>query len=410
MKILWLSGNPSLYSQHRVGYNNGGWIGALESIVTQRSDIELAIAFFYNDDCFRVKINNTTYYPINLYDSKLKKIKHHLLYEFYDNIETKWIQKILVDFNPDIIHVWGTEISFGLIGKYTDIPVVIHLQGILNPYLNTFFGSGSRYSFINQNGSGITKIIKNIQILRWWKHNSKREIDILQNCKFIIGRTLWDKSVSKLLAPDSFYFYCSEVLRQPFYNTSDWQPHVHKKIIISSVLSEASYKGLDLVLKSANILMKYTKLEFEWNIFGVNDCFFAEKQTGLKAKNIHVILKGIVTAEALISELYDSDLFVHTSYIENSPNSICEAQMIGIPIIATNVGGVSSLIEDNLSGILVPANDPYYMATQIIRIACDHELSMKMGANERKIAKSRHNPASILKDLIVVYDSVLNLK
>ena len=57
-----------------------------------------------------------------------------------------------------------------------------------------------------------------------------------------------------------------------------------------------------------------------------------------------------------------SDLYVSASHIENSPNSVAEAQLIGMPCIATGVGGTATYIEHNISGIIVPPGDPYALA------------------------------------------------
>jgi len=404
MRILWLSGNPSLYTQHKKGYNSGGWIGALETIVCQQEDIELAVAFIFNDDKFKVPINRTVYYPINLYNSRIAKLMHALFYESYDKIELEKIKKVVEDFKPDIIHVWGTEISFGLITKHTNIPVIIHIQGILNPVFNALLIPGTNKNYyLKNNAQGILRRLINSQNLRFWKHNTKREIAIFQNCHYFMGRTHWDKNITALLAPNSEYFYCNELLRTPFYNAKNWQPHYRQKLIITSVLSNPTYKGMDLVLKCANILKHHSVIDFEWNIWGITECSFAEKLTGIKAQNVQVKLNGIANAEKLISELLNSDMFVHTSYIDNSPNSVCEAQFLGIPIISTNVGGIRSLIKENESGILVPSNDPYYLASQIIKLFSDKTEAIRLGIKGRIVAKERHNPTVIINALISIY-------
>lgn len=69
-----------------------------------------------------------------------------------------------------------------------------------------------------------------------------------------------------------------------------------------------------------------------------------------------------MNSDKLVELLLESDLYVHTAYIDNSPNAICEAQYLGMPIIATYVGGVPSLIEQGKDGVLIPANDPFMLA------------------------------------------------
>jgi len=110
----------------------------------------------------------------------------------------------------------------------------------------------------------------------------------------------------------------------------------------------------------------------------------------------------------LVNQLLCTDIYVHTAYIDNSPNSICEAQYLGLPIIATYVGGIPSLIENGLEGVLVPANDPYILTNEIMSLAIDRERQIKYSKNSRKRAIMRHNPKIILKDLLNIYNNLLS--
>jgi len=407
MRVLWLSGNPSLYTEKAIGYGGGGWIEALEKEFSKYPEIELGISFLHQDDCFKKIVGSTTYYPIKLYKTKLEKLKHFLFYEMYDEIEIRKILKIIDDFKPDLIHIWGTEISFGLVSKYTKIPTVIHLQGILNPCFNSFLIPAlSMFSFIFKFGEGGFKSILNFQSIRFWKHNMKRELDIFRSNQNFIGRTNWDKNISRLLAPNSNYFHCGELLRFPFYHAHEWKQLNKKVIIITSVLSNVSYKGIDVILKSAKILKMYKDLEFKWNIFGVSKSRFFEKFTNINAVDVDVEFKGVVGADKLICELLESDVFIHPSYVDNSPNCVCEAQILGVPVISSNIGGISSLIDNNLTGILVPANDPFYLASQIVWLKKNKEIAKKMGKNGRIEALKRHNVDTIIYDLLNVYKKV----
>jgi glycosyltransferase involved in cell wall biosynthesis len=107
--------------------------------------------------------------------------------------------------------------------------------------------------------------------------------------------------------------------------------------------------------------------------------------------------------------LLSSDIYVHTAYIDNSPNSICEAQYLGVPIVATNVGGISSLVIDG-EGKLVPANSCYNMAYEIISLSKNIERQKTYSANSKKHARVRHNPKHILKQLTNCYDEILACK
>ena len=81
--------------------------------------------------------------------------------------------------------------------------------------------------------------------------------------------------------------------------------------------------------------------------------------------------------------------------------------MIGMPVISTNVGGISSLIDHNKNGILLPSNDPFLSASYINQVACDNKLSSKLGENARNTAIERHCKENIINDLIKTYESII---
>ena len=411
LKVLWFTNTPSLYKNEKVGYNGGGWISALEQIVSNEINIKLAVSFFHSDDCFKIKKKETVYYPISLYKSKLSKVMHNLFYHKYDKIEIDYYLRVVKDFQPDVIHVFGTEKSFGLITRFTNIPVVIHLQGILNPYLNAYFAPGSNTSQIVINNLLRPKIVFGVlKSLSFFKYNAKREIEILTNSHYFMGRTDWDKNISKLYSPNSIYFYCSEVLREIFYESPSYKFLNKNKVILVSTISKTSYKGFDLILKTAKLLKELTNFIFEWKVFGINEYKDWELILGINANDVNVKLMGVVYSSELVKNLLDADIYIHTSYIDNSPNSVCEAQLIGIPIISTDVGGISSLISDGISGYLVPSNDPFTLVSKILEISNNPETAQIVGKQGKIVASERHNKETIKKDLFNCYLKMIDAK
>jgi glycosyltransferase involved in cell wall biosynthesis len=69
--------------------------------------------------------------------------------------------------------------------------------------------------------------------------------------------------------------------------------------------------------------------------------------------------------------------------------TLLEANAAGKPCIASNIGGIPSVIENNYNGILVPPNDPKLLAQAIIWLARDSEKCLKFGRNGRKLALLR---------------------
>jgi glycosyltransferase involved in cell wall biosynthesis len=409
MKVLWFTNTPSLYKAENKGYNGGGWISSLQLELLKLDEVDLGIGFLHSDSVFKVKQGNTTYYPIALYKSKFQKVRHNLFYERFDNVEVDAYLKIVNDFKPDIIHVFGTEQSFGLLSSLVDMPVVIHIQGMLGPYLNAYFPPGCsvidyfRYLKLSQVFGSLKSILS-------FSRNAKREERILKGCKNVMGRTEWDFNVTRLYAKDSRYFYCSELLRGEFYDASPWKfiKNPDDVITIVSTISRVDYKGYDLILKTALLLKKHTNRAICWKVFGISEFSFWDKKLRIVPSDVDVRLMGVASPEQLLAEMQHASIFVHPSYIDNSPNSLCEAQLIGMPVISTNVGGIPSLIEHNITGFLIPSNDPYTLATKIISVYDDVLLAETVGVNARYAAIERHDVSKVVNTNIEIYKALLD--
>lgn len=395
MRVLWFSPTPSLYSSYSNSHNGGGWISSLEQIVRSVNDISLGVAFKLDGQKPKNIIDDVTYYCI---DSKSNGVQKYI--------------EIIDDFKPDIIQIFGSENEFGDICSHTDIPVVIHMQGCLPPYHNALFPVGmNKFDFLIGRGLTLRRRFMGWRSEPSFRRRAEHEINTIRSCKFFMGRTDWDKALVNLFNPTAKYFHCEEALRDSFLNMDKhWAPSSQDKIKIISVISNPWYKGVDLILKTAKLLKRFTSMSFEWNVFGVSDIRFYEYKYGIFANNVNVNIRGSVGKEVLVNELCNSSVYVHPSYIDNSPNSVCEAQFIGIPVLATNVGGIPSLVKDGETGFLFPANDPYMLANLIKTIVNDVSLSGKISSAEISVAKTRHNPDSIKTTLLNVYNYILNEK
>jgi glycosyltransferase involved in cell wall biosynthesis len=416
MRVLWFTNTSSLYknfSKHY--YHGGGWIESLERIVSQSEEVELAISFFHQTDEARHVQERVTYYPI-------RKARKNSVGRFLQNWSGKITEDshnekfkaVIADFKPDIIQVFGTEGPFAAIQTSTDIPVVIHIQGLVTPYLNAYYPPGiSRLDILLSRHFLVGNLLGNSDLFlqKRFREMAKREIGYLGNARYIIGRTEWDRTVTRLFAPSSLYFHGDEVLRPLFYTLEPWSKKSDKKIKIITTISSTPFKGIDMILKTAAILKTYTGLTFEWQVIGLdkNNKFvrFFEDRTGIGSDNCHIKFVGVKSAADLAKLLIEANVFAHPSYIDNSPNSVCEAQMVGLPVIACNSGGVPSLIQDGISGVLVPANAPIEMASGIARIATDPLLSEKLSKNARAQARTRHATDKILDELLHTYRTII---
>ncbi|PZU82193.1 MAG: hypothetical protein DI529_14865 [Chryseobacterium sp.] len=411
MKVLWLAPTPSLYqanSKYNSLYNGGGWVSSLEKLIYKSENIDLAVGFFMDNEPFKSVQNNHTYYPIGTSNNKFDKILNKLSFDRSTKKEVENIIRVIEDFKPDMIHIFGTEYSFGLISKLTKVPVVIHIQGILNPYDNAFFPPND--NLLNHFLNGDVKNFMNVyRTKRSFELGGKREVQVMESCPNYTGRTNWDFSVSRIYNKNSKYYHINEVLREEFYDTElpiKQSFEVDNKLKLITTISKVPYKAFDLILKTAKILKENIELDFEWNVYGIQDYKYWEKKLNIKSSDVNVNCNGVINAKGLREKLISSDIYIHPSYIDNSPNSLCEAQILSLPIISTNVGGISTLINDNKTGMLCPANDPYTLAYKINLLYENQELRKELGGNGRVEALERHNRDTILKNIVSMYSEL----
>jgi len=398
MKVLWFSLAPLTPVLRQGGYNGCGWISSLMSVFSRRIDVELAVAFFCSSPGVKNIIGRVTYYPMRRPQSFVSKIDRFFRISVQDRKELDLCKRVVEDFKPDIIQVFGTESSFGLIARETDIPVVIHLQGLMGPYLNAWIPPGYRMCDYAFRGSiNPAQIAIGLRALAFNRHAAAREQVIMRSCKAFMGRTVWDRAFVSLTAPQARYFECWEVLRSCFYEPGEWSPP--SKPVFVSTISSPLYKGHDMILKIARVLRNSGLYDFEWRVYGVQDFRFAERKTGIRAAGVGIRPMGVATAEQLREALLHASVYVHPSYVDNSPNSVCEAQILGVPIVATNVGGVGSLFSEDRADCLVPANDPTMAACRIREALLDPDHFIA----DHSACLARHDRTRICENLIDIY-------
>lgn len=413
MRILWFVQENFDPSREKGGYNGAGWISSLRNEIIKKEGVELALAFFSNKKEYGTA-NMVKYYSMPTPAlSNLKKIGFRLIRDYIKEEEALWpayreeMLKVLDDFKPDIIQIFGSENKYGLVASATDIPVVLHIQGVVNPYLNAYlppFVSEADYYY--KDGFNPLCLLKNYFQLYNWKMLAHCERENLKNINYYLGRTKWDFRITKIFNTNATYLHCDEILRKTFYD-ENMERYIPSKLRIISTISIPPYKGYDLILKTANLL-RSMNVDFEWNVFGNVAPNLIEKHTGIKHKEVNVYLLGVATETQIKEAILSSTVYVHPSYIDNSPNSVCEAQICGVPVVSTDVGGINSIVKDEETGFLVPANDPYQMAYLINELGNNIDMNVNVGKEGRVIALNRHNRYHICESLYNNYCKIIN--
>jgi glycosyltransferase involved in cell wall biosynthesis len=413
MKVLWFSNTPANADEYFDAEikGSGGWLKALDKAL--QDHVELHVAFNKAHDT-NFRFGNTYYYPINLGNG----IKRKILSRFFNYVpDMEYLDKYLKIINevkPDIIHVHGTENAFGIIVQHTDIPVVISIQGNITVYHHKYFsGFEKRYVKIKQRSFSS---IKDFLFPRSFYMNYKSFIKIqrreernLKHAKFIIGRTEWDRRISRILAPSSEYFVGHEMLRDSFYK-SKWQVPDREKFIIHTTNGNNYYKGFETLCLSLSLLNNLG-FNFEWRVAGIhrNDLIvkLAKKKLGNRFPQRGLKFLGNLNEHELVNCLVEANIFVMVSHIENSPNNLCEAMILGMPCISTFVGGVGSLMKDGKDGILVQSGDPWALSGAILEYYHDPDKAKKFGLSAYNTSSHRHNKEIIVQDLIATYNTII---
>jgi glycosyltransferase involved in cell wall biosynthesis len=129
------------------------------------------------------------------------------------------------------------------------------------------------------------------------------------------------------------------------------------------------------------------------------------EQTDLREK---VVFLGF--QENVFKSLRKMDLFVLPSRTEGFGIALVEAMATGIPVIATSVGGIPEIVDDNINGILVPPGQPSDLAEAIITLLSNSDLAKKMADNGRQKALTNFHPKRFIAQHETLYQVMASAK
>ncbi len=134
---------------------------------------------------------------------------------------------------------------------------------------------------------------------------------------------------------------------------------------------------------------------------------FERVATEARAAGIDKVFRHLGRREDALSFVAASDIFVNPSDHEGLPLAILEAMSLGVPVVATSVGGVPSVIEDGKNGQLVPAGDSKALAASVVSLMNDESLRRRLGARAKKFAHANHGLEAMIRSVESVYADLL---
>jgi glycosyltransferase involved in cell wall biosynthesis len=121
----------------------------------------------------------------------------------------------------------------------------------------------------------------------------------------------------------------------------------------------------------------------------------------------NVTFLGQLPKPAVLNEMKGARSLVLPSICyENLPTSLLEAYASGLPVIASNIGSLTEYVQDNITGLHVPAGDEKALAAALERVESEHALVRTMGQAARKVYEEQFTPPRILERLELIYREV----
>lgn len=419
MKVLWFTNTPCGATKLLTGkpVTGGSWLYALSEQLANNPNIELHIVFYWGKCRDSFVYNGIYYHPIlrnedrNKWTRMIGRYKKAYRRNRSEKVNSRFIP-LINSIHPDIIHIHGSEEDFGFIAeKKLACPLVLSIQGLLSPYYYKLYAGYGKKEISRHEGIIRKLIASGVSITeRLMYRRAEDERLFIHLIPNIIGRTFWDRACSIAMNPNRRYFEVDEILRPEFYEAQWNKTTFSSPICIISTISNGIYKGIETIFHTAHVLNN-AGVSFEWKVIGISSdnllVRLAEKQVKRSSAELHIDLLGRKDACQMINLMQQADLFVQTSHIENSPNSLCEAMLIGMPIVATFAGGTASMLENNDEGRLVQDGDPYVLAGVIMEMVSDFDSAKNMGHKAAERAKIRHSPKRVCNQLCDVYATIV---
>lgn len=410
MKVLWIVNLLFPEVCKKRGFPEpvvGGWLYSYKQVIVDYcSDIELHVVSPYEGSAFlEDKVDNISFYafPKSVSDDELGRI--------FVNLKNK--------ISPDVVHIHGSEYKHScLYVKYCGGDnVVLSIQGMIGVYANYLFSGLDRKRL--KKAFSIRDFLKKERITDLYRdfvRRGKYESFLIENISNVIGRTSWDFSHCKAINGDIKFHTCQEPLRKSFYENK-WELEKCEKNSI--FLSQVNYpiKGFHIFLMGLSIVKKYypdVKVYISgydltkkpWYRISTYWLYIKKLISDLNLGDTLFFL-GPLTEEEMVVRYTKANVFICPSSIENSSNSICEAQILGTPVIASYVGGTMDLILDGESGIMYRFEEYEMLAQKIINLFSNDALANRISEKSRKVAMERHCRKTIANTLKSIYEDVL---
>ena len=412
MKILWFTHIPlpdvnRYFGKDAMG--TGGWIGALLELLKKIPELEIGVATACSHfPSSRFQVDGIDYFIVN---QQSQKFRRSLFPADNNPVYLKQCVDIVNEFKPDLVHIHGTERFFArmISTDMVQCPVVVSIQGIMSAVSEWYrwFGKLPLRDVLVASAYDSIKFSGLLWDLRVARQQARREREYFRKGKYFIGRTDWDKAYLSYFNDQAQYFAIHEVMRKPFWH-HQWDLDRCKKYRIIFTNTRHPRKGAELLIEAVKLL-KHLYPCIELIFIGSLGSGAYARYLEKKINDLDGTVKslGQMHADEIAKELCKAHVFVSASYIDNSPNSIAEAQLVGMPVVSSYTGGVPSMIDDGQTGLFFPTGDIPLLVSRIKTIFENEALSIRLAENARQTAMRRHDPQAVVNAQLAAYHSII---
>lgn len=324
-------------------------------------------------------------------------------------------------FQPDVIHSWGVEYNHalalvnaaeaeGMLNR-----TVASIQGLCG-FIADHYTDGIPQKDVNR--STFRDLVRRDNIARQqekFRLRGELEKQTIRKLRHVIGRTSWDYARAKEWNPAIQYHFCNETLRQSFYEDR-WNYETCRKHSVFASSCSYPVKGFHYLLEAMSQVRKTypdavitvtggSYLGGSWKTRLRRGGYEAYLQKLTKRYHLEESIQflGNLSAEEMKQAFLASNVFVLPSTMENSPNSLGEAMLLGVPSVAADVGGVRDMMKDPEEGRVYSAGDVDALAKHILELFAMEERAATMGRKARGHARVTHDPETNLETLLTIY-------